>query len=340
MIDVSVEQSERALLHQWADSRLILERAKAMAVLLAADGGSYELIASFVRRSVRTVKTWITSWRKYRMASIFTGHADNLNASYVDSATHDAIVDMLSRPPSEFRVPAQFWTVPDLADLCQATFDLEYKSNTSWYLLFRAAGLSFKYPDKLDRHRDDEGVKQAMVQVNAQVVTALADPDTVVFAADEVKVQREAIVRKAWLPKGQKTVIKVDRVKESQSYIGFLNQRTFRCSLQRMERQNSKEVVKALRRLTRAHPRKKIVIVWDNASFHKSKELRDALTQGGSLARIHLIALPPYAPDHNPIEHVWKDSKEKIANRQRETFDDTLSDFETYARSGTFEYKF
>ena len=49
---------------------------------------------------------------------------------------------------------------------------------------------------------------------------------------------------------------------------------------------------------------KKIAIVLDNAPLHKSKEIREQLRQGGLMERVHLIAMPPYAPDHNPIEHV------------------------------------
>jgi len=39
----------------------------------------------------------------------------------------------------------------------------------------------------------------------------------------------------------------------------------------------------------------------DNASFHKSKEIRKLIEAAGC----RLIYLPPYSPDFNPIEHVW-----------------------------------
>jgi transposase len=41
------------------------------------------------------------------------------------------------------------------------------------------------------------------------------------------------------------------------------------------------------------------VVIWDNATFHKSSKLADAL----SLAGMGLLFLPPYSPDLNPIEH-------------------------------------
>jgi len=43
------------------------------------------------------------------------------------------------------------------------------------------------------------------------------------------------------------------------------------------------------------------VVIWDNATFHKSAKIADALAQ----AHIGLLFLPPYSPELNPIEHFW-----------------------------------
>lgn len=73
--------------------------------------------------------------------------------------------------------------------------------------------------------------------------------------------------------------------------------------------QNSDEVLVATQQFLKAYPHKKICIVWDNAPFHKSLKIREQLKNGGLLERVHLIAMPPYAPDENPIEHVWNTAK-------------------------------
>jgi transposase len=118
-----------------------------------------------------------------------------------------------------------------------------------------------------------------------------------------------------------------------------LCQKTGRCELFRLEWQNGPTIIEALTRLVETHKGKKIVIVWDNAAWHKTKDLRQLLGAGGSLQNVHLIAMPPYAPDHNPIEHVWKDTKEHISNIQRDTFDETRRMFEQHIVSRRFDYK-
>ena len=47
------------------------------------------------------------------------------------------------------------------------------------------------------------------------------------------------------------------------------------------------------------------VVVMDNATFHKGKDMQEALEKAGHT----LLYLPPYSPDLNPIEHKWAQAK-------------------------------
>ncbi|WP_404825144.1 transposase [Propionibacterium acidifaciens] len=50
--------------------------------------------------------------------------------------------------------------------------------------------------------------------------------------------------------------------------------------------------------------------------------------------------LPPYAPDHNPVEHVWSTAKNNIANIQHEPPDQTFGAFASYITGRTVDYDF
>ena len=57
----------------------------------------------------------------------------------------------------------------------------------------------------------------------------------------------------------------------------------------------------------------KIVIILDNASFHKRKDILEKIET--EMPNIILEFLPPYSPDYNLIELVWHSAKEYIAHR-------------------------
>nr|WP_275542148.1 hypothetical protein [Corynebacterium glutamicum] len=99
--------------------------------------------------------------------------------------------------------------------------------HTTYHLLLRHAGLSFKYPQVFDQRRSSNiDINARMDAIRDEIADALEDPDQIVFAADEVRVEHEAEVRKAWVHKNSPTMLGVDRVRQAQSYIGFLSQAT------------------------------------------------------------------------------------------------------------------
>jgi transposase len=167
----------------------------------------------------------------------------------------------------------------------------------------------------------------------------MRDKEWVILASDETRLMLEAITRRAWLKKGEKTVLKVQRSKESQYYIGFLNLKTGRDHLLEMAWGNEEEVIKAVEHIAHTvYPEKKICIIWDNVSYHKGKKLREKLGEGQSLERVHLMNFPPYAPDSNPQEAVWNRGKKHISNTQFKTFADTKRQFSHFVSTHIFDY--
>jgi transposase len=339
MTKTQITQQEQIILQGYIKtSPLVLIRFKAQAVVLASTGVPSESICLATNRSSRTVADWLRAWRKQRLASIFTGHAGNLNASKLTKDQLAEIQQVLAEPPRDHGIPGSFWDVPKLKTYLQTKFEILYESPQSYHFLLRFSNLSFKYPDTFDLRRNVAMIEARMREIHTEVAPLLTSKDWEVFAVDEVRMEQEAITRRAWLKKGERTIIKVDRDKQSQSYIGFLNQKSFQCEVYEMPWQNQEEVLKAFTQFLKNHSGKRIAIIWDNAAFHKGQKIRAALAKGQLLEQVHLIPMPPYAPDHNPIEHVWSTTKQAVANIQRHTFEDTKKAFTDYIAARLFTY--
>ena len=341
MLKTKISGNERYTLQQYnRTTKLELIRLKCFSVLIADQGLTGTAVSEIVGKSVRTVNRWLKDWDKQRLSSIFSGHQANINAAKLTKAQLSQIKQTLSSPPSELGIPKEMWDVPTLKDYVSATFGIVYESPESYYFILRFSGLSFKYPDVFDLRRNEDLILERMRSIRAEIKPLKHRDDWEIFAVDEVKMQQEAVIRRCWLKKGERTVIKVDRKQQNQSYIGFLNQKNFNCHLYEMDWQNSTEVLKAFQEFLKVYPDKHIAIVWDNAAFHKSKEIREQLKSDGIMERVHLIPMPPYAPDENPIEHVWNTAKQKVANLQRNSFQETKDSFSDFVASRTFRYSF
>jgi len=61
--------------------------------------------------------------------------------------------------------------------------------------------------------------------------------------------------------------------------------------------------------IEKANPKAKhVYVIADNAKYYRSKEVNEYLT----MSKIKVIFLPPYSPNLNLIERVWKFFKYKV----------------------------
>ena len=81
----------------------------------------------------------------------------------------------------------------------------------------------------------------------------------------------------------------------------------------------------------------KILLILDNASFHKRGDIKEEIEK--DLPNIQLEFLPAYSPDYNLIELVWHSSKEYIAGRLFETVDQLKDLLDRLLNKGELEIK-
>lgn len=80
------------------------------------------------------------------------------------------------------------------------------------------------------------------------------------------------------------------------------------------------------------------LLLWDNASCHKSGQMREWLRQNPN--HVELDNFPPYSPEMNPIEHVWKEVKKHInALRGEAPLVEIVQEAADFLKDNTFYYK-
>jgi transposase len=81
----------------------------------------------------------------------------------------------------------------------------------------------------------------------------------------------------------------------------------------------------------------KIILILDNASFHKRKDILTKIAQ--ELPNFVLEFLPAYSPDYNIIELVWYSCKEYIAHRLFQSVDELKSILDKLLNQGELVIK-
>lgn len=344
MIDpVQITEIEKVLLLQHYRKpafRLISERAHT--ILLSSTGKTPYEISHILFRDEKTIREWIKAFGQRRISSLFPKYEGNQNASKLTLDQKKQLKEILSLPPSEsgenYGLPKAFWDISTLRNYLVAKFGVIYESPQSYHLLFKICNFSFKLPAKFDLSRKDEDlIEKRVTEIREAIIPLLKDPGWTVLAEDESRIVWEAIVRRCWLPMGKKSILKVERENVAQSYAGFLDLKTGKPHLFSMPWQNQKEMIKVLRKLQKKYPNKKICLVWDNAPWHRGKLIREKLTK--DLKGFYLLAFPPYAPDTNPQEHIWKWGKDQISNVQFGTMQELAKTFRKTIMSRNYPYQ-
>ena len=119
------------------------------------------------------MQEWLAEWQATRMCTVLTGHAGNQNAAKLTRAQKQELKAILAQPPSQTGVHAEFWNVPAIRDVVKILFDARYESDSSYQLLLRFCGMSFKRPDPFDKRRDEQAITRRMAEVKTQVKALL-----------------------------------------------------------------------------------------------------------------------------------------------------------------------
>ena len=59
--------------------------------------------------------------------------------------------------------------------------------------------------------------------------------------------------------------------------------------------------------------KKKLLIFWDGAGWHRGSEVQKFMEKD---KKIEIIYFPPYSPEENPQEHVWKAGRSHVTHNR------------------------
>ena len=166
--------------------------------------------------------------------------------------------------------------------------------------------------------------------------------DEVLLYEDEVDIHLNPKIGNDWMLQGQQKEVLTPGQNQKRYLAGAFNPRTRRLIWVEGLRKTGAlfiALVESLRSLFRG--KRCIHIVLDNFKIHSSKAVNAAQARWGNHVQLHF--LPPYCPDHNRIERVWKDLHDNVTRnhtcKSMEELMDRVTDYLRHRRrSGKHKY--
>lgn len=233
---------------------------------------------------------------------------------------------------------AEHWTTTLLGMYILETTGKKYRSKTSEHLLFREAKLTFHLPGR-SYEKADPAARAAWVETTRPVLEKLwKEPNTVILCEDEMVLTAKTTTQRIWLPVGEyPPVMEVNGTRKNKSFYGFLNLKTGEEHAFITDWQNMHITAEILTKLRGVYPSQKLILIWDNAGWHRGSKVTEWIEADGTTETIHF---PPYTPDLNPQEHVWKAGRKAVSHNQYiQKVGETAEEFKQYIEGRTFGYE-
>ena len=181
---------------------------------------------------------------------------------------------------------------------------------TIWRYL-RRIGLTWQKPERRYLEQDQELVDQWIENEWPRIQEWAKNDRAILYFEDESGIKLAPVNGKTWSERGKTPVIRVTGKRGGITAISAVSpsgQLRFRLVKKRV---NSKVIIEFLEQILKAHGRRKVGVIMDQAPCHKSKAVREYVD---SQKRLEVFYIPPYSPELNPDEKVWKHLKHKELN--------------------------
>ena len=189
------------------------------------------------------------------------------------------------------------------------TFELEYTVSgmNKW---LHHNGFSYKQPKGVP-HKFDEAKQRAFIEAYEALKASCGKDESIIFI-DAVHPTLSTKISHGWIRTGQDKVIETTGNRSRLNIIGALNLSDIGATIVHdYESINSETIVRFFCKLRERYPlTHKLHIILDGAGYHRSDLVKDA----AFVLNIELHYLPPYSPNLNPIERLWKVMNEKSRN--------------------------
>jgi transposase len=196
--------------------------------------------------------------------------------------------------------------VKDILAYVEVTFGVKYTVHGLRNWLQRHQ-FSYKKPAIVPGKADEEQQKK-WIAYYEKLRAELPVNETICFT-DGVHPTHNVQPAYGWIKKGIRKEIPANSGRSRLNLSGAVDVISHKVIVQADQTLNASSTIAFLQRIEKAYPDKdKIHVFCDNARYYKNQDVYNYL----ETSKVRLHFLPPYSPNLNPIERLWKWMKERV----------------------------
>ena len=291
------QKAELERLHDSSRDGRVRDRIKA--ILLASEGWSSAMIAQALRLHQTTIDHHISEFLNKGKLKPENGGSD-----------------------SKLRAEQKAFLISQLSDnLFHHTRDVIAFVTRTWNIIFSIPGMNkwlhrngftYKKPSGVP-HKLSEEKQRQFIEYYKELKTTVGD-EPILFI-DGVHPTQATKISYGWIRKGQKKAVKTTGSRTRLNIMGALNLKALTspliCEYKTINEYNVSLFVHEIRKVYPDY-NQKIHVILDGAGYHRSQLVKD----WAEVVNIRLHYLPPYSPNLNPIERMWKLMNEHARNNR------------------------
>lgn len=271
-------------------------RDRIKAVLLKSEGWTNKAIGQALRIHPETIAEHLKDWIEDEKLKPENGGSESKLNTQQTQALDRHLQDTI------------YLKVSDICGYVARTWQVIYTVSgmTNW---LQAHGFRYKQP-KATPAKADVQQQEAFIETYLQLLEDTPAHDPILFI-DAVHPTMATKISCGWIKKGVDKPIATTASRTRVNIIGAIELNTMTVTSEFVETVNASTISSFFAKLKENYPQaEKLHIILDQSGYHRSQAVKEAALSH----HIELHYLPPYSPNLNPIERLWKVMNEQVRN--------------------------
>ncbi len=282
---------------------------KLAAVRMLQSGASAEEVAEVFQVSRAIVYRWQQLYEGHGPSALEIKKAPGRTASLSIEQRGKIFALISGSNPLQMQLDfGELWTRKNVREMIRREFGVKL-SPVQVGRVLRDIGLSPQKPLYRSYKQNPELVEEWKKVIYPKLRSRAAEEDAVILFGDEASVRTDYHAGTTWAPVGQTPVVRDSGTRVAVKMISAISPRGELRFQVHVGSMNGDRFIEFLKSLIRSVDAKKIFLIVDGSSIHKSKKVKAFLEKDQVKERLELFILPGYSPELNPDEWVWNNVK-------------------------------